>query len=217
MRISHESVYRAIYVRPRGELRRELRAHLRTGRSTRQRRNTRTPREARGQIVGAVSIHDRPEEIEERLIPGHYEGDLVVGPVHSRAAIGTLVERTSGHLSAFHLTEKTTAATIAGLTATLTRTGWPMKTLTWDRGKEMAGHAAFTIETGIQVYSPTPTHPWPAPSTTLRARSRGVRRVHGRRSARGAAARPRAARKATGRRGDTGSAWRPLPLYDGSC
>jgi len=161
MRISHETIYRAIYVRPRGELRRELRAHLRTGRDGRQRRNAREPRGTAGQITEAVSIHDRPEDVEGRLVPGHYEGDLVVGPLGTRAAIGTLVERTSGHLTAYHLPiERTTAANIAGLTTALTRTGWPMKTLTWDRGKEMAAHAAFTTDTDIQVYFADPYAPW---------------------------------------------------------
>ncbi len=160
MRISHETIYRAIYVLPRGELRRELRAHLRTGRRIRARRNTRQGRETRGQITGMVSIHDRPEEIEDRTIPGHYEGDLIVGPGGTRAAIGTLVERTSGHLTAFHLpTEKTTQATVTGLQHALTRAGWPMKTLTWDRGKEMAAHAQFTIDTNIQVYFADPHAP----------------------------------------------------------
>lgn len=160
MRISHETIYQAIYVRPRGELRRELRAHLRTGRTIRKRRNTRQPRETRGQIVGMVSIHERPEEVKARLVPGDYEGDLVVGPHGTTAAIGTLVERLSGHVTAFQVPAKTTHATIAGLTAALTRTGWPMKTLTWDRGKEMGGHAAFTIDTGIQVYFADPHAPW---------------------------------------------------------
>jgi IS30 family transposase len=160
MRISHETIYRAIYVQPRGELRRELRAHLRTARTGRQRRNTRHTRETRGQIPDAVSIHDRPDDIETRLIPGHYEGDLVVGPSGTRAAIGTLVERTSGHLTAFHLPDKTTQSTITGLTTALTRTGWPMQTLTWDRGKEMSAHATFTIATGIQVYFADPHAPW---------------------------------------------------------
>lgn len=160
MRISHETIYRAIYVQPRGELRRALRAHLRTGRTGRRRRNTRQPQQA-GQILGAVSIKDRPEGVEGRLVPGHYEGDLIVGPVGTTAAVGTLVERTSGHLTAFHLpTERTTAANIAGLTTALTRTGWPMQTLTWDRGKEMAGHADFTIATSIKVYFADPYAPW---------------------------------------------------------
>lgn len=161
MRISHETIYRAIYVQPRGELRRELRAHLRTGRTTRRRRNTRQARQASGPIEEVVSISERPEDVEGRLIPGHYEGDLIVGPAGTSAAIGTLLERTSGHLTAFLLpTERTAAATLTGLTAALTRTGWPMKTLTWDRGKEMARHAQFTITTGIQVYFADPYAPW---------------------------------------------------------
>ena len=160
MRISHETIYRAIYVLPRGELRRELRAHLRTGRTARRRRNTRTPRPQRG-ISGAVSIHERPEEVEGRLVPGHHEGDLVVGPAGTTAAIGTLVERTSGYLTAFLLPHQHTAeATLAGLTEAVNRTGWPMQTLTWDRGTEMARHADFTAATGIQVYFADPHAPW---------------------------------------------------------
>jgi transposase, IS30 family len=161
MRISHETIYQAIYVRPRGELRRQLRAHLRTGRTKRRSPNLRQGRGTPGQIVDAVSISERPEEVEGRLVPGHYEGDLIVGPKGTTAAIGTLVERTSGHLTAFHLPiERTAAATTAGLKAALCRTGWPMKTLTWDRGMEMAGHATFTIDTGIQVYFADPYAPW---------------------------------------------------------
>jgi IS30 family transposase len=160
MRISHETIYRAIYVLPRGELRRELRAHLRTGRTGRRSRNTRTPRPPRG-ISGAVSIHERPEDVEARLVPGHHEGDLVLGPAGTTAAIGTLVERTSGYLTAFLLPHQHTAeATLAGLTEAVNRTGWPMQTLTWDRGTEMARHAEFTATTGIQVYFADPHAPW---------------------------------------------------------
>jgi transposase, IS30 family len=101
MQISHETIYRAIYVRPRGELTRQLRAHLRTGRDQRRRRAT---RHSRGAIVDPVSIHDRPEEIEGRLVPGHYEGDLMVGQAGTTAALGTLVERTSSHLRAGDVT-----------------------------------------------------------------------------------------------------------------
>lgn len=159
MHISHETIYRAIYVQPRGELRRQLRAHLRTSRTQRKQRNTRQTRH-RAAIANPVTIHDRPTEIEGRTIPGHYEGDLVVGPLRTSAAIGTLVERTSGHLTAFKIDQKTTAATMAGLTAALTRTGWPVQSLTWDRGPEMAGHAQFTIDTGIQIYFADPYAPW---------------------------------------------------------
>jgi IS30 family transposase len=161
MRISHETIYRAIYVRPRGELKRELRAHLRTGREVRRRRATRQTQETRGRIVGAVSITKRPDDVETRLVPGDYEGDLMVGPTGTSAAIGTLVERTSGHLTAFLLPRRHTAeATLAGLLEAITRTGWPMRTLTWDRGKEMGRHAQFTIATGIQVYFADPHAPW---------------------------------------------------------
>ena len=158
MQISHETIYRAIYLRPRGELTRQLRAHLRTGRDQRRRRAT---RQSRGAIVDPVSIHDRPDEIEGRLVPGHYEGDLMVGPAGTTAAIGTLVERTSGHLSLFHLPDNRGAeATVAALTATVRRPQWPVLSLTWDRGSEMAGHRTFTNTTGIQVYFADPHAPW---------------------------------------------------------
>ncbi|GAA3553168.1 IS30-like element ISCg2 family transposase [Microlunatus spumicola] len=161
MRISHETIYRAIYIRPRGELKRELRAHLRTGRELRRRRATRQTQQTRGRIVDAVSISERPDDVETRLVPGDYEGDLMLGPTGTTAAIGTLVERTSGHLTAFLLPERHTAdATLAGLLDAVTRTGWPMRTLTWDRGHEMARHAQFSIATGIQVYFADPHAPW---------------------------------------------------------
>ena len=158
MHISHETIYRAIYLRPRGELTRQLRAHLRTGRDQRRRRTT---RQSRGGIVDPVSIHDRPEEIEGRLVPGHYEGDLIVGPAGTAAAIGTLVERTSGHLTLFHLPDNHGAeATVAALTATVRRPQWPVLSLTWDRGSEMARHRTFTNTTGVQVYFADPHAPW---------------------------------------------------------
>lgn len=158
MQISHETIYRAIYLQPRGELRRELRAHLRTGRSRRHPHATRKPR---GPIRDAVSIHDRPAEIEDRLIPGHYEGDLMIGPKGTRAAIGTLVERTSGHLTAFHLPiDHTAEATTTALSIALARPCWPVLSLTWDRGVEMAKHADLTAATTIQVYFADPHSPW---------------------------------------------------------
>jgi transposase, IS30 family len=158
MQISHETIYRAIYLRPRGELTRQLRAHLRTGRDQRRRRATRL---SGGAIVDPVSIHERPEEIEGRLVPGHYEGDLIVGPAGTTAAIGTLVERTSGHLTVFHLPDNRGAeATVAALTATVRRPQWPVLSLTWDRGSEMARHRIFTYTTGVQVYFADPHAPW---------------------------------------------------------
>ena len=93
MRISHESIYQSLYVYPRGELRRELKACLRSGRALRQRRGR---RQERGRIGNAVSIHDRPEEVEGRQVPGHHERDLIKGTVASNSAVGTIVERTTG-------------------------------------------------------------------------------------------------------------------------
>lgn len=159
MRISHETIYRAIYVAPRGQLRRQLRAHLRTNRTVRKRRNARQKRHA-GSIADPVPIAQRPEEVQARLVPGHYEGDLMVGPTATPGAIGTLVERVSGHLTAFTVAEQNTEVTVAALTAAVNHAGWPMKTLTWDRGKEMAGHKTFTHDTKITVYFADPYSPW---------------------------------------------------------
>jgi transposase, IS30 family len=108
--------------------------------------------------VDPVSIHDRPEDIEGRLVPGHYEGDLIVGPAGSTAALGTLVERTSSHLTLFHLPDNHGAeATLAALTAAVRRPQWPVLSLTWDRGSEMAGHRSFTNTTASRSTSPTRT------------------------------------------------------------
>jgi IS30 family transposase len=160
MRISHESIYQSLYVYPRGELRRELKASLRSGRTVRRRRGGRS--ETRGKIVGAVSIHDRPEDVESRLIPGHHEGDLIKGSLASNSAVGTIVERTTGYLTLLHLphgygADRVAAAVVEQLTAL---PDWFTKTLTWDRGSEMARHAHITEQTGIDVYFADPYHPW---------------------------------------------------------
>jgi IS30 family transposase len=162
MRLSHESIYQAIYIRGGGQLRRELRAHLRTNREHRRPRATRI---GQGQIRDAVSIHDRPGEIEERLIPGHHEGDLIMGSRVSNSAIGTIVERTTGFLTLLHLPGGThtaeqvaDAVTRASASQLLPATWW--QTLTWDRGKEMSQHARITAETGIKVYFADPHSPW---------------------------------------------------------
>lgn len=163
MQISHEAIYQALYVRAGGQLRREVRSHLRTGRIARKPRSTRTARDpGRGQIVGAVSIHDRPEEVAERLVPGHHEGDLIMGSIASNSAIATIVERTTGFVSLVHLPQGHTAdlvataiaAQVSSLPATM------RKTITWDRGKEMARHARLTELTGMKVYFADPHSPW---------------------------------------------------------
>jgi IS30 family transposase len=163
MRVSHETIYRALYVHPRGELTRQLKAHLRTGRTVR-RRHGRV--EHRGKIPGLVSIHERPEEVAERLVPGHHEGDLIKGSLASNSAIGTIVERHSGYLTLLHLphgydAEHLAAAVIEQMARYPT---WFTKTLTWDRGSEMARHAKITQLTGIRVYFADPYSPQQRPS-----------------------------------------------------
>ncbi len=164
MRISHESIYQSLYVYPRGELTRELKAHLRRGRTSRQPRGQR--RNKHDRINAMVSIHDRPEEVEGRLVPGHHEGDLIKGSLASNSAVGTIVERHSGYLTLLHLPEGWAADKVAA--AVVEQMGafpaWFAKSLTWDRGTEMARHADITAQTGIQVYFADPYSPHQRPS-----------------------------------------------------
>jgi len=163
MRISHEAIYQAIYVRPVGQLRREMRSHLRTGRTARRPRATRTARGAGpGRIVDAVSIHDRPEEVEARLVPGHHEGDLIMGSIASNSAIGTIVERTTGYLTLVHLPDGHHATEVAAaVAAQVTQLPESMrKTLTWDRGCEMAAHKQLATDTGMKIYFADPYAPY---------------------------------------------------------
>jgi IS30 family transposase len=159
MQISHESIYRSLYVYPRGGLTRELKASLRRGQVTRRRRGG--GGETRGKIPGLVSIHDRPEDVETRLVPGHHEGDLIKGSTASNSAVGTIVERTTGYLTLLHLPHGHTADRVAqAVTEQMTALpAWFTKTLTWDRGTEMARHAHITEQTGIAVYFADPRHP----------------------------------------------------------
>ncbi len=159
MHVSHETIYQSIYLYPRGELRRELKACLRSGRDVRKRRGR---REARGKIIGAVPIGQRPPEAEGRLVPGHHEGDLVMGTRASNSAVGTIVERMTGYLTLLHLPDGHGAdAVAAAVTTRMTALpGWFARTLTWDNGREMARHARITGQTGINVYFADPYAPW---------------------------------------------------------
>ena len=159
MRVSHESIYQSIYVYPRGELRRELKACLRSGREIRRRRGR---REVRGRIVAAVPIGQRPAEVEGRLVPGHHEGDLIMGSMASNSAVGTIVERTTGYLTLLPLPGGHDAASVAdAIIAQMTALpAWFARTLTWDRGTELAQHQRITGSTGIQVYFADPYSPW---------------------------------------------------------
>jgi IS30 family transposase len=164
MRISHESIYQSLFVYPRGELTRELTASLRRGRTQRRPRGQRGNQHPR--ITGMVSIHDRPEEVAGRLVPGHHEGDLIKGSTASNSAVGTIVERHSGYVTLLHLpegftAEKVTAAVVEQMGAL---PDWFAKTLTWDRGTEMARHAEITARTGIAVYFADPRCPQQRPS-----------------------------------------------------
>lgn len=163
MHVSHETIYQSLYVYPRGELTRELKACLRSKRAARQPRGQRNkhPR-----IKDMVSIHDRPEEVAGRLVPGHHEGDLIKGSTASNSAVGTIVERHSGYVTLLHLpdgyaAEKVAGAVVEQMSAMPT---WFAKTLTWDRGAEMARHAEITARTGIQVYFADPYSPQQRPS-----------------------------------------------------
>ena len=176
MRISHEAIYQALYVQGRGALKRELVACLRTGRALRVPR-ARARQKAWAHVTPEVMISERPAEADDRAVPGHWEGDLLIGL--ERSAIGTLVERTTRFTMLIHLPREEGYGTIprtkngpplAGygavtmknaLAATMTTLPEQLRrSLTWDRGKELSQHAAFKIETGIPVYFADPQSPW---------------------------------------------------------
>ncbi len=154
--VSPEAIYRALYVQGRGGLRHELTRHLRRGRATR-----RAGPERRGRLQDMVMIADRPAEADDRAVPGHWEGDLLFG-AGSRSQVGMLTERTTRLTLLFALPGDRTAATVATALAEVIQTlpRHLMRSLTWDQGKEMARHADFTIDTGIQVYFCDPGEPW---------------------------------------------------------
>ena len=158
MRVSHETIYQSLFVQGKGALRKELWRSLRTGRATRRPQGK--PKSTKGQIRDMVMISERPAEVEDRAVPGHWEGDLIVGKHNS--AIGTLVERQSRYVMLFGLPDDTTAESVrVALTDTVQKLPEHLwKSLTWDQGKEMAQHATFTIDTGIQVYFCDPKTPW---------------------------------------------------------
>lgn len=159
MWVSHEAIYQAIYVQGRGALRRELAVCLRTGRALRKPR--RKVAERRGRIPNMVMISERPPEVEDRAVPGHWEGDLLTGK-NKKSAIGTLVERSSRYVILLHLpdghgaeeVEKAITAAAQQLPETLRRS------LTWDQGSEMANHLQLKIATGLEVYFCDPHSPW---------------------------------------------------------
>ena len=157
MHVSHETIYLSLFVQSRGVLKKALQAQLR------QRRTMRRPRAAApktgGYIVGAVSIRERPATVEDRAVPGHWEGDLLVGSRNSY--IATLVERRSRYVCLVRVTGKDTQTVVRALTRRVQRLpAGLMATLTWDRGLELAAHRTFSIATGVQVYFCDPRSPW---------------------------------------------------------
>jgi IS30 family transposase len=160
LQVSHETIYQALFVQGKGSLRAEVAAAVRCGRARRRRPRSRAL-EARGKIPGMINISERPAEASDRAVPGHWEGDLVIGK-NGRSAIATLAERSSRFCLILALPGDRSAATVsAALAAKITTLPAALRrSLTWDQGKELSGHAAFTIATGLPVYFADPHSPW---------------------------------------------------------
>jgi IS30 family transposase len=162
MWVHHETIYQALYIQSRGALKRELTTGLRTGRI--RRKPHRKTGERRGQIPDMVMIADRPEEVAERLVPGHWEGDLIIGK-NSGSAIGTLVERTTNYTILLHLPDNhgTDAVTAALVAAMGELPDQLRRSVTWDQGKEMTKHKEVAIAADLDVYFCDPHSPWQRP------------------------------------------------------
>jgi len=159
MRVSHETIYRSLFVQARGVLKKELMDHLRSKRRMRRSRHASEHGHSRGQIVDAISIRERPAEAEDRAIPGHWEGDLLAGGKNSY--IATFVELHSRFLMLVKVPSKETEAVVAALSEHVRQLPATLRlSLTWDRGLEMAKHKEFTVATDVQVYFCDPQSPW---------------------------------------------------------
>lgn len=158
MRVSHETIYQSLFVQGRGELRREVARCLRSGRTSRRSQGI---VDGRGHMPGMVMISDRPAEVADRAVPGHWEGDLVLG-AGSRSAIGTLVERTTRFTLLLHLPDGKSALKVEqAMRVEIQKLPEHLRrSITWDQGAEMSSHASFTVSTGIPVYFCDPHSPW---------------------------------------------------------
>jgi IS30 family transposase len=159
MRVSHETIYKSLFIQARGVLRKQLTAHLRSGRALRRGRGYANNGPGRGQICDAVSIRERPAQAEDRAVPGHWEGDLLVGSGHSH--IATLVERHSRFVMLVKVPNNETKTVVTALTRRIRKLPKQLRrSLTWDRGKEMASHKDFSLATDVKVYFCDPHSPW---------------------------------------------------------
>lgn len=157
MRVSHETIYLSLYVQGRGALRYELHRALRTGRAVR--RPKKAAAAVRGKLTNMVLISERPAEVEDRAVPGHWEGDLIMGT--RKTCIGTLVERSTRYVMLLKLETNTAEAVRTAMSKKILRLPAELRrSLTWDQGKEMAQHVRFTVDTGVQVYFCDPRSPW---------------------------------------------------------
>jgi IS30 family transposase len=159
MQVSHETIYKSLFVQARGVLEKELLRHLRSRRVMRRARSATSAGQQRGRIVDAVSIRERPAEVEDRAIPGHWEGDLLSGAHNTH--IATLVERHSRYTKLIKVDGKDTVSVVGALSRQVrTLPADLRRTLTWDRGPELAQHKRFTVATSVQVYFCDPRSPW---------------------------------------------------------
>jgi IS30 family transposase len=160
MQVSHETIYRALYVQARGTLRRELTRHLRRGRSRRYARSQSSKGQGQGKLIGMVMISERPPEVEDRAVPGHWEGDLLMGGRTS--AIATLVERQTRYCQLVALPKGSGAIEVCdALKQSITTLPAQLRrSLTWDQGSEMSEHRRFSVESGVEVYFCDPRSPW---------------------------------------------------------
>ncbi|MHB1565971.1 MAG: IS30 family transposase [Acidiferrobacter sp.] len=158
MRVSHETIYRSLFVQARGVLKKERQRHLRSGRRMRNARLASTKGQ-RARIIDGISIHERPPEVEDRAIPGHWEGDLITGANNTH--IATRVERRSRYTVLVNVKGKDTLSVVSGLKREVLKLPQQLRqSLTWDRGMELARHADFTIATQVKMYFWDPRSPW---------------------------------------------------------
>src|SRR6266568_7661559 len=159
LRVSHETIYRSLFIQARGVLKKELLDQLRSKRRMRRSRHASASGQSRGQIVDAVSIRERPADVEDRAVPGHWEGDLLAGAKNTY--IATLVERHSRFAMLIKVPSKETEAVVAALSQHVRKLPATLRrSLTWDRGLEMAKHKDFTVATDVKVYFCDPQSPW---------------------------------------------------------